>query len=206
MYCALSTLNTTTRCPWARHRTPNCSLGTAAWMAAHCSGCVFTAVCVTFLKEASCLLRLHLFDQKHNNILTYIFCFNILKCYFFLWCKAEFSASLLQCLQKLFKYAKLNALKIPFFLLSVFRSYFCGNHDKKKSGFFDEKKVQSSSVLSSSVFYSHIIKLLYLNQNLYYSINSICRNFYNVYCAAASKISQWHKINTSTGNIDISLF
>ncbi len=33
------------RCPWARHRTPNCSLGAGA-MAAHCSGCVFTAVCV----------------------------------------------------------------------------------------------------------------------------------------------------------------
>ncbi len=32
------------RCPWARHRTPNCSLGAGA-MAAHCSGCVFT-VCV----------------------------------------------------------------------------------------------------------------------------------------------------------------
>ncbi len=32
------------RCPWARHRTPNCSLGAGA-MTAHCSGCVFT-VCV----------------------------------------------------------------------------------------------------------------------------------------------------------------
>ncbi len=29
MYSALS-LNTTTRCPWARHRTPNCSPGAAA--------------------------------------------------------------------------------------------------------------------------------------------------------------------------------
>ncbi len=63
---ALSTFNTTTevplskapnpqllsppsiprlRCPSARHRTPNCSPGAAA-MAAHCSGCVFTTVCV----------------------------------------------------------------------------------------------------------------------------------------------------------------
>ncbi len=32
------------RCPWARHRTPNCSPGAGA-MAAHCSGCVLT-VCV----------------------------------------------------------------------------------------------------------------------------------------------------------------
>ncbi len=32
------------KCPWARHRTPNCSLGAAA-LTAHCSGCVFT-VCV----------------------------------------------------------------------------------------------------------------------------------------------------------------
>ncbi len=34
--------------PWARHRTPNCSPGTAA-LAAHCSGCVFTVcVCVHY--------------------------------------------------------------------------------------------------------------------------------------------------------------
>ncbi len=34
------------RCPWARHRTPNCSPGTAA-LAAHFSGCVFmVCVCV----------------------------------------------------------------------------------------------------------------------------------------------------------------
>ncbi len=36
--------------PWARHRTPNCSPGAAAYMAAHCPGvftvCVFTCVCV----------------------------------------------------------------------------------------------------------------------------------------------------------------
>ncbi len=37
------------RCPWARHRTPNCSPGAAAYMAAHCSGCVFMlCVCVHF--------------------------------------------------------------------------------------------------------------------------------------------------------------
>ncbi len=35
------------RCPWASHLTPDCSLGAAA-LAAHCSGCVFTAVCVHF--------------------------------------------------------------------------------------------------------------------------------------------------------------
>ncbi len=36
------------RCPWARHRTHNCSPGTTAKMAAHCSRCVFT-VCVCSL-------------------------------------------------------------------------------------------------------------------------------------------------------------
>ncbi len=33
---------------WARHQIPNCSPGAAAKMAAHCSGCVFTAVFVHF--------------------------------------------------------------------------------------------------------------------------------------------------------------
>ncbi len=35
------------RCPWARHWTPNYS-PVAAALTAHCSGCVFTAVCVHF--------------------------------------------------------------------------------------------------------------------------------------------------------------
>ncbi len=41
------------RCPWARHRTHNCSPGAAA-LAAHCSGCVcvFTAVCVCTLDSS----------------------------------------------------------------------------------------------------------------------------------------------------------
>ncbi len=47
MYSALSPPSIPRlRCPWARHRTPNCSPGAA--LAAHCSGCVFTAVCVHF--------------------------------------------------------------------------------------------------------------------------------------------------------------
>ncbi len=42
------------RCPWARHRTPNCSPGAGA-MAAHCSGCVFT-VCVFTTQCCVCAL------------------------------------------------------------------------------------------------------------------------------------------------------
>ncbi len=43
------------RCPWARHRTPNCSPG-AGEMAAHCSGCTFTVcVCVCSLLTAVCV-------------------------------------------------------------------------------------------------------------------------------------------------------
>ncbi len=44
-------------CPWARHRTPNCSPGAAA-LAAHCSGCVFTVcvcVCVCVFTVCVCV-------------------------------------------------------------------------------------------------------------------------------------------------------
>ncbi len=43
---ALSTFNTTTEVrPLSEAPNPNCSLG-AAELAAHCSGCLFTTVCV----------------------------------------------------------------------------------------------------------------------------------------------------------------
>ncbi len=49
------------RCPWARHRTPNCSPG-AATLAAHCSGCVFT-VCVCSLL---CVCTLDGLNAEHK--------------------------------------------------------------------------------------------------------------------------------------------
>ncbi len=46
----------------------------------------------------------HLFDQKYSNsnivkyVISYFMCKYIIKCNSFLWCKAEFLASLLQSL------------------------------------------------------------------------------------------------------------
>ncbi len=68
------------RCPWARHRTPNCSPGAGA-MAAHCSGCVFT-VCVLTTHCCVCALgwvkcRAPILRMGHHTwqYITYIYIF-----------------------------------------------------------------------------------------------------------------------------------
>ncbi len=68
MNSTLSTFNTMTEVPWARHRAPNCSPGAGA-MAAHCSGCVFTVcvcVCVCVHYSLLCVLHLDGLNAEHQ--------------------------------------------------------------------------------------------------------------------------------------------